>query len=143
MTASQIKNNIDDIIEFTELGNFLDVPVRTYSTGMMLRLAFAIATARQPEILLIDEVIGVGDKTFFQKAFKRMQGLVERSRVLMVASHTDDILRRLCNKAVWLSHGRLVDYGEVDEVLAAYRNSRGQPPVDAPVAHNPIEDVRS
>lgn len=126
MTAAQIKGNIDDIAEFTELGDFLKVPVRTYSTGMLLRLAFAIATARQPEILLIDEIIGVGDKVFFDKAFKRLQQLVERSRILMVATHMDDIVRRLCNKVVWLSHGRLVDYGNVDQVLAAYRNSNGQ-----------------
>lgn len=126
MTAAQIKGNIDDIAEFTELGDFLKVPVRTYSTGMLLRLAFAIATARQPEILLIDEIIGVGDKVFFDKAFKRLQRLVERSRILMVATHMDDIVRRLCNKVVWLSHGRLVDYGNVDQVLAAYRNSNGQ-----------------
>lgn len=126
MTAAQIKGNIDDIAEFTELGDFLKVPVRTYSTGMLLRLAFAIATARQPEILLIDEIIGVGDKVFFDKAFKRLQLLVERSRILMVATHMDDIVRRLCNKVVWLSHGRLVDYGNVDQVLAAYRNSNGQ-----------------
>lgn len=126
MTAAQIKGNIDDIAEFTELGDFLKVPVRTYSTGMLLRLAFAIATARQPEILLIDEIIGVGDKVFFDKAFKRLQQLVERSRILMVATHMDDIVRRLCNKVVWLSHGRLVDYGNVDQVLAAYRNPNGQ-----------------
>jgi ABC-2 type transport system ATP-binding protein len=105
MTRAQIKNSIDDIVDFTELGDYLKIPIRTYSTGMLLRLAFAIATVRDPEILLLDEVIGVGDAGFFQKAFARLLQLVERSRTLMVAAHQDDMLRRLCNKAVWLSHG--------------------------------------
>jgi ABC-type polysaccharide/polyol phosphate transport system ATPase subunit len=122
MTRAQIKNNIDDIIDFTELGDYLKIPIRTYSTGMLLRLAFAIATVRDPEILLIDEVIGVGDAGFFEKAFARLLKLVERSRILMVAAHQDDILRRLCNKAVWLSHGSLVAYGEIESVLTARRN---------------------
>ncbi len=121
MTRAQIKNSIDDIAEFTELGDYLTVPVRTYSTGMMLRLAFAIATARDPEILLIDEIIGVGDRAFHEKAFKRMQRLAERSRILMVASHADDVLRGLCDKAIWLNQGNLVEFGELERVLAAYR----------------------
>jgi ABC-2 type transport system ATP-binding protein len=121
MTPSQIKNSVDDIADFTELGDYLKVPIRTYSNGMMLRLAFAIATVRDPEILLIDEIIGVGDAGFFEKAFRRLLNLVERSRILMVAAHADDILRRLCNKAAWLSHGTLVEYGDIESVLAAYR----------------------
>jgi homopolymeric O-antigen transport system ATP-binding protein len=122
MTRSEIKNSLDDIADFTELGEYLKVPVRTYSNGMMLRLAFAIATVRDPEILLIDEIIGVGDMGFFEKAFTRLQKLVERSRILIVAAHDDNILRRLCDKAVWLSHGNLVEYGGIDSVLAAYRS---------------------
>ena len=121
MTRTQIKNSVDDIADFTELGDYLKIPVRTYSNGMMLRLAFAIATVRDPEILLIDEIIGVGDSVFFQKATSRMQKLVERSRILMVAAHQDDMLRRLCNKAIWLSHGSLVQFGDIDSVLVAYR----------------------
>ena len=76
---------------------------------------------RDPEILLIDEVIGVGDSGFFQKAFSRLLHLIERSRILMLAAHQDDLLRRLCNKAVWLSHGSLMAYGEIESVLSAYR----------------------
>ncbi len=119
MTRAQIRNSIDDIVDFTELGDYLSFPVRTYSNGMMLRLAFAIATVRDPEILAIDEVIGVGDANFFQKAFARLLKLVERSRILVVAAHQDAMLRRICNKAVWLSHGSLKAYGPIDEVLAA------------------------
>jgi len=119
MTRAQIKNSVDDIAEFTELGDYLKVPVRTYSNGMMLRLAFAIATARNPEILLIDEIIGVGDATFFDKAFTRLQKLAQRSRILMVAAHQDILLSELCDKAIWLSHGSLVRYGDIESVLAA------------------------
>ena len=122
MTRAQIKNSIDDIVDFTELGDYLQIPIRTYSSGMLLRLAFAIATVREPEILLIDEVIGAGDSGFFKKAFARLLQLVERSRILMVASHQDETLRRLCNKAVWLDHGSLMAYGEFESVLSAYRN---------------------
>jgi ABC-type polysaccharide/polyol phosphate transport system ATPase subunit len=88
---------------------------------MMLRLAFAIATVRDPEIMLIDEVIGVGDQKFFSKAFARLQGVVQRSQILFVASHSDDILRLLCNKAIWLEHGTLMQYGDFETVVAAYR----------------------
>lgn len=119
LTRAQIRNSVDDIAEFTELGDYLKVPVRTYSNGMMLRLAFAIATVRDPEILLIDEIIGVGDAGFFEKAFARLHKLVERSRILMVAAHQDDMLRRLCDKAIWLSHGKLLHFGEIESVLGA------------------------
>ena len=122
MTRAQIKNSIDDIVDFTKLGDHLKIPIRTCSTGMLFRLAFAIATVRDPEILLLDQVIGVGDAGFFQKAFARLLQLVDRSRILMVAAHQDDVLRRLCNRAVWLSHGSPVAYGEIESVLTARRN---------------------
>lgn len=121
LTPEQIEASIDDIVSFTELGDYLDVPIRTYSTGMMLRLAFAIATVRDPEILLLDEIIGVGDTAFFDKAFSRLQGVIARSRILFVASHADAILRQLCDKAIWLHQGTLMEYGPIDDVLAAYR----------------------
>ena len=122
LTTSEIEERLPDIVEFTELGDFLKVPVRTYSNGMMMRLAFAIATVRDPEILLIDEVIGVGDAGFVKKAFARLLQLVERSRILIVAAHQDATLRRLCNKAAWLDHGSLMAYGEFEGVISAYRN---------------------
>jgi ABC-2 type transport system ATP-binding protein len=121
LTPEQIEASMDDIISFTELGDYLGVPIRTYSTGMMLRLAFAIATVRDPEILLLDEIIGVGDAAFFDKAFNRLQGVIARSRILFVASHADGILRQLCNKAIWLHQGSLMEYGPIDDVLKAYR----------------------
>jgi ABC-2 type transport system ATP-binding protein len=124
MTRAQIRNSVDDIAEFTELGDYLKVPVRTYSNGMLLRLAFAIATARDPEILLIDEIIGVGDTTFFGKAFARLQNLAQRSRILLVAAHQNDLLRLLCDKAIWLNRGNLVQYGDIHSVLAARDGER-------------------
>jgi ABC-2 type transport system ATP-binding protein/lipopolysaccharide transport system ATP-binding protein len=130
MTRSQIKNSIDDIADFTELGDYLRVPIRTYSTGMKMRLAFAIATARDPEILLIDEIIGVGDAKFFEKAFARLHQLVHRASILIVAAHQDPMLQRLCNKALWLSHGALVDYGPIDKVISA-RHEAAKAPVAA------------
>ncbi len=121
LSSSQIEGSIEDIVNFTELGDYLDVPVRTYSTGMMLRLAFAIATVRDPEILLLDETIGVGDAAFFEKAFSRLKGVIARSRIIFVASHADGILRLLCNKAIWLHQGELVEFGDIDAVLKSYR----------------------
>lgn len=121
LSPTQIKNSLDDISAFTELGDYLNVPVRTYSTGMLLRLAFAIATVRDPEILLLDETVGVGDATFFEKAFNRLQGIIRKSKILFLASHADEMLRKVCNKAIWLDHGNLIQYGEFEEVIAAYR----------------------
>ena len=121
LSPAQIRSSIDEIADFTELGNYLSLPVRTYSTGMALRLAFAIATVRDPEILLLDEVIGVGDATFFEKAFNRLKNVAKRARILVVASHADEILRHLCEKAIWLDKGTLVEYGALEDVIAARR----------------------
>jgi ABC-2 type transport system ATP-binding protein len=121
LTSAQVKSSINDVAEFTELGDYLNVPVRTYSTGMLLRLAFAIATVRDPEILLLDEVVGVGDALFFEKAFNRLRDIIHRSQILFLASHADGILRKICNKAIWLNQGNLVQYGDFESVLAAYR----------------------
>lgn len=121
LSRAEIDACIDEIADFTELGGYLDVPVRTYSMGMLARLGFAVATVREPEILLLDEVIGVGDATFFQKAHDRLMRLVHRSQILVVASHSDVILRQLCNKAIWLKSGELMAFGEIDRVLDAYK----------------------
>jgi ABC-2 type transport system ATP-binding protein len=134
MTRAQIRNSVDDIADFTELGDYLKVPVRTYSNGMMLRLAFAIATARHPEILLIDEIIGVGDAAFFGKAFTRLHNLAQRSRILMIAGHQDGLLRLLCDKAIWLNRGNLVQYDDIQTVLAARERERPMPQSTAGVA---------
>ncbi|WP_454021105.1 ABC transporter ATP-binding protein [Azospirillum sp. Marseille-Q6669] len=128
--GDEIESKMEDIAVFTELGDYLDLPVRTYSAGMTLRLAFAAATAVDPEILLMDEWIAVSDTQFLEKAQRRAEGFVNRSSIMVVASHVDDVLKRLCNKALWLERGAVVRIGPVDEVLAAYHkhNAGGEPP---------------
>jgi homopolymeric O-antigen transport system ATP-binding protein len=127
LSRKQTDATLDDIVAFTELGEYLGMPIRTYSSGMRLRLAFAIATARKPDIFLLDEVIGAGDANFFHKAFARLLGLVEQARILFVASHSSAIIEELCNKAMWLHQGSLIAFGPVEEVLAAYAS--GEVPV--------------
>lgn len=121
LSRAEIDAGIDDIVEFTELGDYLKIPVRTYSAGMLLRLAFAIATLRQPEILLLDEVIGVGDASFMTKAKTRLDKIVNRAQILVVSSHSDLIIRDLCEKVIWLDKGSVAAFGAVDEVLAKYK----------------------
>jgi ABC-type polysaccharide/polyol phosphate transport system ATPase subunit len=120
----QAKRSVAEIEEFSELGNFLHLPLRTYSSGMMLRLAFAVTTAVTPEILIMDEIIGAGDAAFFAKAEQRLNRIIGDSHILVVASHSEFTLQRFCNKAALLKEGRLVLVGSVDEVLAAYRDGR-------------------
>jgi ABC-2 type transport system ATP-binding protein/lipopolysaccharide transport system ATP-binding protein len=123
LSRAEIAAGIDDVVEFTELGDYLKIPVRTYSAGMLLRLAFAIATLRQPEILLLDEIIGVGDASFMAKAKARLERIVDRAQILVVSSHSGDIIRDLCEKAIWLDKGSIAAFGKVEEVLAAYKAS--------------------
>lgn len=120
LSPREIRGRTDEIAEFTELGDYLSVPVRTYSTGMMLRLAFAVSTCIDPEILLMDEWIGVGDAHFLEKAERRMERLVDHSRILVIASHSDALIKRLCNKVVLLDHGEVKAIGLVAEILDQY-----------------------
>lgn len=123
LKPAEIEASIEDIVEFTELGDYLHIPVRTYSAGMLLRLSFAIATLRQPEILLLDEVIGVGDVSFMAKAKARLARIAQRAQIMVVSSHSGAIIRDLCDKAIWLDKGSVAAYGPVDEVLAEYSAS--------------------
>jgi len=120
MSPAEIAEKTPDIAEFTELGEYLDLPVRTYSTGMLTRLGFAIATAIDPEILLLDEGLGAGDARFADRAKQRVDRLVERSSILVLASHGDSLIRAMCNKAVLMDGGRVVAFGPVDETLDLY-----------------------
>jgi ABC-2 type transport system ATP-binding protein/lipopolysaccharide transport system ATP-binding protein len=123
LSRAEIEAGIDDVIEFTELDEYLNIPVRTYSAGMLLRLSFAIATLRQPDILLLDEIIGVGDAGFMAKAKARLEKIVSQAQIMVVSSHSDLIIRALCEKAIWLDKGGIAAFGEVNEVLAAYKAS--------------------
>ena len=107
-TRTQAEASVPDVESFSELGDFLRVPVRTYSSGMQTRLAFAVATSVHPEILLIDEVLGAGDSAFQAKAQKRMEEFIETSSILVLASHSPQLIERYCNRQIALDHGRLV-----------------------------------
>ncbi len=120
MKPSQIRQKTEEIAEFTELGEYLSMPVRTYSSGMQVRLSFAIATALEPDILLLDEVLGAGDAQFMIKAQQRIERLMSRASLLVLASHSDDVIRQFCNKAVLLRAGRIEEFGAVESTLAAY-----------------------
>ena len=119
-TRRSMKRKIDDIAEFTELGDYLSMPLRTYSTGMRVRLALGVVTSIDPEILLLDEGIGAVDAAFMAKARKRLQEMVERSGILVFASHSNDFLAQLCTTALWVDHGEIRQAGLVDEIVEAY-----------------------
>jgi ABC-type polysaccharide/polyol phosphate transport system ATPase subunit len=120
LTPQEIERLMPDIAEFTELDDYLDIPVRTYSSGMKTRLTFAVATCFSPEILLMDEWIMAGDASFLAKAQHRIQSFVERASILVLASHSIEICRKWCNKAVWLERGEIKMQGDIETVLAAY-----------------------
>lgn len=109
MPPSDIERKIDSIAEFSELGDYLDMPIRTYSSGMLLRLAFAVATSTAPEILLLDEWLSVGDADFRKKAEARLLELIESSAIVVLASHDVNLIRRFCSRMLKLEHGRIVE----------------------------------
>jgi ABC-2 type transport system ATP-binding protein len=121
MSRKQMQDRVDDIADFTELGDFLHMPLRTYSTGMRVRLALGVVTSIDPEILLLDEGIGAVDAAFLEKSKQRLISLVERSGLLVFASHSDEFLRELCDTAIWMEHGEIKRQGEIREVLRAYK----------------------
>lgn len=125
MTREQMEQRVEDIAAFTELGDYLRMPIRTYSTGMRVRLALGVVTSIDPEILLLDEGIGAVDAAFLRKARKRLTDLVDRSGLLVLASHSDELLRELCDTAIWLEHGQIRQHGPLEPVLQAYKNRPG------------------
>lgn len=124
MSNAEIQRKMEDIAVFTELGDHLDLPLRTYSSGMRLRLAFAVSTSVDADILLLDEVIGVGDASFMKKAEERMLNLQNRAKIVVLASHSEEVIRQMCNKALWMDRGRIQAFGAVDIVTAQYGAER-------------------
>ena len=122
LPAREIEERMAGIAEFTELGDYLDIPVRTYSSGMMTRLTFAVATCFSPEILLMDEWILAGDAGFLAKAQHRVEDFVEQAGILVLASHSTEICRRWCNKAVWMERGEVKMAADVNAVLDSYNS---------------------
>jgi ABC-type polysaccharide/polyol phosphate transport system ATPase subunit len=119
-SARGIQDKSPGIAEFSGLGDFLRIPVRYYSAGMMVRLAFSAATAIEPEVLLVDEVLGAGDLAFQSKAERRLNEMMEKARILVVVSHNLSVLPRLCTEGVWLEKGRVRAEGPIQEVIEAY-----------------------
>lgn len=120
MTMAEARAKTPDITEFSELGSFLNLPVRTYSAGMLLRLAFAISTATRPDIVLLDEIISVGDAMFTAKARARIEEFVDSASILVLASHYQDILRSFCNRVAVLRGGEVDQIGPANDVLDRY-----------------------
>jgi ABC-2 type transport system ATP-binding protein/lipopolysaccharide transport system ATP-binding protein len=127
LSKAEIMSRRDSVAEFTELGAFLDFPVRTYSAGMQARLAFAMATCIEPEILLLDEGISAGDANFIDKANERLDHFIQKTGILVLASHSTELIRRLCNKVALMEHGRMLWTGDVNEGLKMYAERKGSP----------------
>ena len=112
-----------DIVDFSELHEFMDNPIRTYSSGMMIRLAFSIATIVEPEILIVDEILSVGDASFAEKSGKRMRELMSGGTTVLMVSHVLEQIREMCDRVIWMDHGKVIMDGDPDEVCDAYLSS--------------------
>ena len=115
----------DQIVEFSEIGEFINAPIRTYSTGMAARLGFSVATASEPDVLIVDEVLSVGDENFQKKCRARMAAYSQHGTSILLVSHNMDTIRSMCQKAAWLDHGELKAIGEPNRVIRAYREGAG------------------
>ena len=111
----------DEIVEFSELGNFIETPIRNYSSGMLARLAFSIATVVKPEILIVDEILSVGDTAFQEKSKKRMLELMGGGTTVLFVSHSIEQIREMCNRVIWLEHGRILMQGIASEICSIYQ----------------------
>lgn len=143
-TPRSIRAKMNTIAEFSELGDFLNTPVRHYSSGMVVRLAFSIATDIDPEILLIDEVLAAGDKAFQNKARDRMQSMIDKARLIVMVSHDLGALENFCNRAIWMERGRIRQMGTTAEVLDAYNSqwpSRNAGRADEPQKLNKLPEA--
>ncbi len=120
LTKKEITVKYQEIVDFAELGDFMEMPVRTYSSGMHLRLAFAVSTVVRPEILLMDEWLSVGDADFQHKAEERLRDLVSETKILAIATHSRELVESVCNRAIWLEHGQIKMDGPVSKVSKAY-----------------------
>jgi ABC-type polysaccharide/polyol phosphate transport system ATPase subunit len=124
LTRKRIGELFDEIVEFAEIGDFISEPLRTYSSGMMMRLAFSVAINVDPEILLVDEVLAVGDAAFQEKCFERVRQFRRSGKTLLCVSHASGMVQKLCDRALWLDHGTVVMTGPIHEVMEAYAGNR-------------------
>jgi lipopolysaccharide transport system ATP-binding protein len=119
-----IESRLAEIVDFAELGAFIDSPLRTYSSGMGARLGFAVATSWLPEILILDEVLSVGDEAFRQKCKNRMQDFQDRGTTTLIVTHDSNMVENLCSRAIWMDHGEIKAIGPANEIVALYRHSQ-------------------
>ena len=115
-----VKEHMEEIIEFSELGDFIDRPVRTYSSGMYSKLSFAVTAILDTDIMLVDEVLSVGDEHFRKKSYKKMEELMLSNRTVLIVSHATNTLKKFCDKVLWINDGNFVQLGDTDDVLAEY-----------------------
>lgn len=122
MTEQQVKDRFDDIVEFSEIGQFIDTEVKFYSSGMYLRLAFSVAVHTDPEVFLIDEILAVGDEPFQRKCIDKIQELAENGKTLVVVSHDLDLVSRICDRGILLEHGNVMFDGPIHDAIAILRS---------------------
>jgi ABC-type polysaccharide/polyol phosphate transport system ATPase subunit len=120
-TPQSVKDKVQEIAEFSELGEFLNIPIKYYSSGMQMRLAFSVATAREPEILLVDEVFGTGDLVFQKKASTRMQNFLDRAKIVVMVGHDLVFLQRFCSRVIWMDQGQIRAEGPARDIIAEYK----------------------
>jgi ABC-2 type transport system ATP-binding protein len=124
-TWREMTEKYSGIVEFSELEEFIDAPLRTYSTGMAARLGFALATDARPDILIIDEILSVGDEAFQRKCIDRIKSYRDQGATVLLVAHDMNRVKETCQRAIWLSHGRITAAGDVDQVIQAYRDGQG------------------
>lgn len=125
----EIDGLFDDIVNFSELQDFIDAPLRTYSSGMMARLGFAVATAARPDVLIVDEILGVGDEAFQWKCNERIKWFCEEGTTIFMVSHNAALIETMCHRVAWLDHGRLMGVGGAVEMIKKYRDHQHTIPV--------------
>ena len=123
-TQDEMDEKFDQIVNFAELWDFIDAPLRTYSSGMWARLGFSVATATEPDILIVDEVLSVGDEAFQRKSSDRIHSFREQGVTILVVSHNMGMIQSMCQRAAWLNHGQLQVIGDVDDAIQAYKQSQ-------------------
>jgi ABC-type polysaccharide/polyol phosphate transport system ATPase subunit len=123
LSRREVKQQFAGIVDFAEIGDFIHEPLRTYSSGMMMRLAFSVATSVNPDLLIIDEVLGVGDLAFAAKCRERIMQFRHAGKTMLCVSHSNETLKDLCERAIWLHHGQIVDDGPIARVVEAYKSA--------------------
>jgi ABC-type polysaccharide/polyol phosphate transport system ATPase subunit len=134
MSRKATLERFDQIVDFSGIREFINEPLRTYSSGMVMRLAFAVAVSIEPEVLVVDEVLGVGDEAFFQQCVGKILEFKRQGKTILCASHATEMVKTLCERALWLDHGRLLADGEVSAVTAAYHEGIATGTIPPPLA---------